>query len=126
MSIHGVIIIDILAFGFIILIISLLRNQRLTQGFALIWLFAIASLMVIVTFPPMMDLVTLAVGAIFPASAISLIAFVFIFFMLIIISMHISIISKRQVDLIQAMAIFELTNKEQEEEREGSYLSASD
>jgi hypothetical protein len=34
--------------------------------------------------------------------------------MLIVISMHISIISKRQVDLIQSMAIFELSKEEQE------------
>jgi uncharacterized membrane protein (DUF106 family) len=118
MSVHGVIFIDIISLGFILLIVNLLRNHRLTQGFALIWLFAIASLMVIVTFPPVMDLVTLAVGAIFPASAISLLAFVFIFLMLIVISMHISIISKRQVDLIQSMAIFELSKKEQEEEKQ--------
>lgn len=115
MSVHGVIFIDIVSLGFIILIVNLLRNHRLTQSFALIWLFAIASAMVIVTFPSVMELVTLAVGAIFPASAISLLAFVFIFLMLIVISMHISIISKRQVDLIQSMALFELSTKEQEE-----------
>jgi len=116
MSIHGVIFIDIVSLGFIILVVNLVRKHRLTQGFALIWLFAIVSLMVIVTIPGVMDLITLAVGAIFPASAISLLAFVFIFLMLIVISMHISIISKRQVDLIQSMAIFELSKKEQEEE----------
>jgi len=118
MSVHGVIFIDLVSLGFILLIINLLRNHRLTQGFALIWLFAIASVMVIVTFSPVMDMVTLAVGAIFPASAISLLAFIFIFLMLIVISMHISIISKRQVDLMQSMAIFESSKKEREEKEQ--------
>lgn len=112
MSIQGIILIDITAIGFIILIVNLLRNQRLTQGLALMWLFAVASLMVIVTFEPVMAFITRLVGATFPASAISLLAFIFIFLVLISMSVQISILSARQVDLVQTIALLELATQE--------------
>jgi hypothetical protein len=107
MSLQGVILIDLVAIGFIILIINLLRSQRLTLGLGLIWLFAVASLMIMVSFTTVMEFVTRIVGATYPASALSLLAFIFIFLVLISISMQISIISARQIDLIQTIALLE-------------------
>jgi hypothetical protein len=114
MSTQGVILIDIMAFGFIILILHLIRRKYLNIGFALIWLIAVVGFMLLVTLTPIRDLVTVAVGAIYPASAISLLAFVFIFIILIYFSVQISILSNRQVELIQTIAMMELFQQENE------------
>ena len=117
MTTQGIIVIDVLGLGLIILLIQLLRKQRLNAGYALIWLFAVSSVMVIISIPPLLELVTRAVGAIFPVSALSLIAFVFIFLVLVYLSIQLSMLSAQQVELIQTLALKELLNQEEKSER---------
>ena len=107
MSTQGIIIIDILAVGLIILIINLLRNKKLTTGYALIWLISVGTMLIILNIPPFLDFVTKVVGAVYPASALSLLAFVLIFMILIFFSVQISILSARQVDMIQEISFLE-------------------
>ena len=114
MSTQGVILIDLMAFGFIFLILNLIRNHILNIGHALIWLIAVIGLMVLVTITPLRDFITKIVGAVYPASAVSLLAFVFIFIVLIYFSVQLSIISSRQIELIQSIAILELKVDEKE------------
>ena len=121
MSTQGILLIDIMAFGLILLTLNLLRRHMLTLGYAITWLIALVGIILIVSIAPFLELVTKAVGAIFPASAISLVAFVFIFIVLILFSVQISILSKRQVDLIQSIAMLELyiqENRSADEKRE--------
>lgn len=118
MSTQGILLIDFVAFGLILVTLNLLRRHMLTLGYALIWLIALVGLIIIVSIPKFMELVTMLVGAIFPASAISLVAFVFIFVVLIFFSVQISILSKRQVDLVQTIAMLELSIEEHKTERE--------
>jgi hypothetical protein len=105
MSIQGIILIDVLGLGFILLILNLIRTRKLHVGYAVVWFLAVAGMMLLVSVPPILELLPRAVGAIFPASALSLLAFVFIFLMLIFFSVQLSVISSRQVALIQAMAV---------------------
>jgi hypothetical protein len=114
MSAHGILLIDFLGLSFIVLVINLVRTQRLYVGFGVVWLLAIVALMVMISVPPLLNFITLAVGARFPASAMSLLAFVFIFGVLIFFSMQLSQISKRQIDLIQALALKEFFEKEEQ------------
>jgi hypothetical protein len=118
MSTQGILLIDFVAFGLILLTLNLLRSHMLTLGYAFIWLVALVGIILIVSIPQLMGLITILVGAIFPASAISLVAFVFIFVVLIFFSVQISIMSKRQVDLIQSIAMLELSIEEYKTERE--------
>lgn len=121
MSTQGILLIDIMAFGLILLTLNLLRRHMLTLGYAITWLIALVGIILIISIAPFLEFVTKAVGAIFPASAISLVAFVFIFIVLILFSVQISILSKRQVDLIQSIAMLELyiqENKSADEKRE--------
>jgi hypothetical protein len=60
-----------------------------------------------------MSFITVSVGATFPASAVTLLAFVFIFIVLIFFSVELSVISSRQTELAQALALNELLRKEQ-------------
>jgi hypothetical protein len=70
--------------------------------------------MVIISVPPFLTLLPRVVGAIFPASALSLLAFVFIFLVLIFFSVQLSAISARQVELAQALALNELLAQEEQ------------
>lgn len=120
MSTQGIVIIDILGLGLILLIINLVRTHRLHVGYAIIWLLSVFSLMVIISVPPLLEFIPKAVGAIFPASALSLLAFVFIFLVLIIFSVQLSLISTRQIELAQAQALNDLLTQEQNAREERS------
>jgi hypothetical protein len=111
-SAQGIILIDMVGLGLIILILHLIRNHRLFVGYAVIWLISLAALMITVSFPPLLNLVTRAVGAIYSASALSLLAFMFIFLVLIFFSVKLSTISARQIELAQYLALKEVTLKE--------------
>jgi hypothetical protein len=108
MSVQGIVLIDLLGLGFILLILNLIRTRRLHVGYAVVWFLAVAVSMLIVSVPPLLGFLPKIVGAVFPASALSLLAFAFIFAVLIFFSVQLSIISARQVELIQALAVNEL------------------
>lgn len=112
MSTQGIILIDLVGLGFIILVVNLVRTHRLYVGYAVTWLLAVLALMVIISFPPVLALVTNAVGAIYPASALSLLAFIFILVMLILFSVQLSTLAARQVELVQSQALSELLDRE--------------
>jgi len=105
MTTQGILLIDSLGLGLIILLLNLVRTKRLHVAHGVVWLFAVAGLIVLVSIPPLLAAITTAVGATYPASAVSLIAFVFIFVVLIFFSVQLSTLTDRQVKLAQALAI---------------------
>jgi hypothetical protein len=115
MSIQGIILIDMMGIGLMLLTINLVRTHKLYVEYGVLWTLAVVTLMLIVSIPRLLDLVTKAVGALFPASAVSLLAFVFIFVVLIFFSVQISLISSRQVELIQSLALKELLTQESQD-----------
>ena len=115
MSTQGIILIDILGLGLMILIFNLVRAHKLYAGYAVIWLLSVCSLMITISCPPLLVLITKAVGAVFPASALSLLAFAFIFLVLISFSVQLSVLSARQVELAQAFALREFRASEENE-----------
>ena len=113
MSTQGIILIDIIGFGLIFLTLNLVRTHKLYVGYAVMWALAVAGAMVLISIPPLMSFITVSVGATFPASAVTLLAFVFIFIVLIFFSVELSAISSRQTELAQSLALNELLRKEQ-------------
>ncbi len=111
MSTQGIVLIDLVGLGLIVLILNLVRTQMLHARYAAIWLVAVLALMLVISIPQALAWVTVAVGAIYPASALSLLAFVFIFVMLVYFSVQLTLLSERQVRLIQAMALRELRDQ---------------
>jgi hypothetical protein len=122
MTIQGIIVIDILGLFLIVLIINLARTQKLYIGYAAIWLLSTGGLIVAVSLPPLLDFITRAVGAIFPVSALTLLAFVFVFVLLIFFSVKLTALSERQAQLIQALA---LRDNLLSEERSNSGIEAN-
>jgi hypothetical protein len=112
MSTQGIILIDLVGLGLIVLLVNLIRTHKLHVGYGVIWLLAVLGLMITISFLPLMTLVTRTVGATYPASALSLLAFVFIFLMLIFISVQLSLVSARQIELAQSQAINQLLAQE--------------
>ncbi|MCB0315576.1 MAG: DUF2304 domain-containing protein, partial [Calditrichaeota bacterium] len=86
MSLQGIIVIDLLGLGFVVLLINLVRTQKLNVSYAIIWLGAVLGLMSLVSVPELLNLLPRLFGAIYPASALSLLGFVFIFLVLIFMS----------------------------------------
>jgi hypothetical protein len=111
-SAQGIILIDLAGMGLILLILNLVRTKKLHVGYAAIWFLAVASMMIIISVPPLLYILPRLVGAIFPASALSLLAFVFIFLVLIFFSVQLSLVSARQVEIIQAIALRDIAMRE--------------
>ena len=107
MSLQGILVVDLLGAAFILWIVNLVRVKRLHAGYAILWLSACLAVIVLVSVPPLLHLVTRTVGALFPASALSLIAFAFVFAILILFSVQLSAMTDRQVRLAQSFALSE-------------------
>ena len=113
MSLQGILLLDLLGLVGIGLVVNLVRTRKLHAGFAVLWLLALASMIAIVSIPALLLFVTeVVVGAIFPASALTLLAFVLVFGMLLFFSMQLSVISARQIELAQSLALKELMSQE--------------
>lgn len=112
MTIQGIILIDFCAVLLMLLIVNLVRTGKLYVGYAVFWLLVLVALIVILTSPSLLSLVTNVVGAIYPVSALSLLAFIFIFLLLVFFSVQLSTLSARQLRLIEQMAIKELLEQE--------------
>lgn len=118
MSTQGILLLDLIGIVLALLIINLVRTRRLHVAYAVIWLVAIALMMVIISVPPLLQFITVAVGAIYPASAMTLLAFVLVFSMLIVFSVQLSTMATRQIEMAQAFALAELRARE---EQSGGY-----
>ncbi len=105
MSLQGILFVDLVGLALIVLMINLLRTHRLNVGYSLTWIAATLAAMVIVSVPSLLDLLPRLVGAEYPASALSLLAFLFIFLVLIFMSVRLSHLSARQIELVQMLSI---------------------
>jgi hypothetical protein len=112
MSIQGIILLDLIGILLMILTLNLVRTRRLHVVYGVIWSVAVVLMILIISIPPLLALVTVAVGATFPASAMTLLAFVLVFAMLIFFSMQISTVARRQIELAQAIALKEHSSEE--------------
>lgn len=120
MSLQGILLIDAMGVLLLVLIIQLIRKQRLYVGYGIIWLVATGGLVLLVSIPPFLALVTRAVGALFPASALSLLAFVFIITVQVFFSVKLTTLSAKQTELIQVLALQDLLSGERPLERDQS------
>ena len=103
---------EVVGFGLLVFILHLVRTNRLHVGYAVLWFLPLIMMMITVSCPPLLNFITGAVGAIFPASALSMLAFMFIFLVLVFISIQLTTLSNRQIELIQHLALTELSDKE--------------
>jgi hypothetical protein len=114
MTLQGILMINIIAIGLLFWVANLVRKGRLYVGYGVIMILSILGIQIIVSVPRLLFLITHLVGAVFPVSALTMLALGFIVVMLVYILTQLTIISNRLAMLTQAIAI-ERTHENQEE-----------
>ena len=112
MTLQGIILIDVVALLFVGFVLLLLRSGWIYAGYAALWIASSVGVALLVSVPSLLAFVTRAVGAIFPVSALTLLAFVLIFLVLILFSVKLTELHERQTELIQALALRALDERE--------------
>ena len=105
MTVQGTIILLIIGLALQLWILNLVRRDRLYAGYGVLLSMAIAGVMLVVAIPPLLAGVTRMVGAIFPVSALTLLALGFIFAMLVYVLTQVTILSNRLAAAIQELAV---------------------
>lgn len=118
---RAIIVLDLLGLFFLLWVLNLIRHGRLYVGYGVIFVAAILGSMVVLSVPYLLNTVTHLVGAIFPASALTLLALCFIVLMLLYVLSQLSLVSNRLAILIQELAIERA--RERSERRDAQHVN---
>ena len=102
---RAVLVLNLMGLFFIVWILNLVRHSRLYVGYGVLFIVAILGTMIMLSVPPFLLGVTHLIGAIFPASALTLLALAFIVLMLLYVLSQLTLVSNRLAVLIQELAI---------------------
>src|SRR4028118_1673383 len=105
MTIQGIIVLNLIGLVLLLWILNLVRRDRLYVGYGVMFVLIILSAVLVLSVPTLLTFITHLVGAVFPTSALTLIALCFIVFMLAYILTQVTLISNRVANLIQQLAI---------------------
>ena len=105
MTLQGTIVLILIGLAFLLWTLNLVRRGRLYVGYGVIFVLTIIMVIGILAVPGLLTLVTHLVGAVFPASALTLLALCFIVLLLVYILSQMTIISNRVAVLAQELAI---------------------
>jgi len=105
LPLRAVLVLDLMGLFFLVWVLNLVRHGRLYVGYGVIFIAAILGTMVTLSVPQLLLGVTHLVGAIFPASALTLLALGFIVLMLLYVLSQLTLVSNRLAVLIQELAI---------------------
>ena len=122
MTTQGVIVLNIIGVLLLVWLFNLIRQARLYVGYGIIFFAAVIATMITVSVPSILMFVTRLVGALFPTSALTLLAFGFIVFALVYILTQLTIISNRVSSLVQELAIRQAKGDQEtaKDDKEGS------
>lgn len=105
MTLHGIVMINLMAAVLVVWVLNLVRRGRLYVGYGVLFVVVSASTAVIVSVPKLLLLVTRLVGAVYPVSALTLLAFGFIALMFVYILTQLTIVSNRLATVVQELAL---------------------
>lgn len=105
MTTRGVLILCLIGVVMIAWVANQVRRDRLHVGYGVIFIVSTLCVMLVLSIPALLNAVTYLVGAVYPASALALLAFCFIVFMLIYVLTQVTLIANRLARLIQEIAI---------------------
>lgn len=105
MTLQGGILLFLLGTALLWWVLTLVRRGRLYVGYGVILCVAVTAALAIIAVPFLLKAVTRATGALFPASALTMLALAFIVILLIYTLSQVSIVSDRLAALIQHLAI---------------------
>jgi hypothetical protein len=104
-TLQGILVVNFIGLVLLLWVLNLVRHGRLYVGYGVIFVVAILGAVVLLSVPWLLTAVTHLIGAIFPASALTLLALCFIVLMLLYILTQITIVSNRLSKLVQELAI---------------------
>src|SRR6266705_853960 len=118
MTIQGIIVLNLIGIGLLFWVLHLVRRGRLYVGYGVIFILTILMTIVLLSVPGLLTIVTHMVGAVFPASALTLLALCFIVLLLVYVLTQVTIISNRLAVMAQELAIRQAS--EDAKRREGN------
>ncbi len=109
--------------GLLLLILEMVRQRRLLERYALLWLFSALVLLALAVWRDFLETIANAVGIIYPPNALFLIAFGFVMALLLHFSIAVSRLADQSKVLAQRVALLEerqdrAEGAEAQEERE--------
>ena len=107
---------------FLVIIINLLRKQKLNLQYSLIWLFSVFALLLLITFPEIVYWISRIVGIETPVNVVYVIEAMFVLLILLSITIIISDLNEKNRKTIQALAILEKRVRELEIEKNRSKI----
>ncbi|MBK9313246.1 MAG: DUF2304 domain-containing protein [Acidobacteria bacterium] len=105
MTLHGIIVLILVGLVLMVWILDLVRRDRLYVGYGAVFIIPIVCVILVLSLPQLLSYITRLIGAIFPASALTLLALCFIVFMLVYILTQVTIVSNRLAVVVQELAI---------------------
>ena len=105
MTVQGILVLNLIAIALLVWIGNLIRRGRLYVGYGVIFIAVMLCVTIVLDVPRLLTLVIKLVGAVFPASALTMLALGFIVFMLIYILAQLTMLSNRLTILVQTLAI---------------------
>ena len=115
-------IVDIVASaGLLLGILELVRQRKLLERYALLWLFSALVLLALAVWSDFLETISRAIGVIYPPNALFLVAFGFVMLLLLHFSMAVSRLADQSKVLAQRVAMLEERQRHAEEAaREGT------
>ena len=111
--------------GLLLGILELVRQRRLLERYALLWLFSALVLLALAVWKDFLETIASAIGIIYPPNALFLIAFGFVMVLLLHFSLAVSRLADQSKLLAQRIAIIEERQRRAEErEADGEEESA--
>jgi hypothetical protein len=100
---------EVIALAIIVcaLVFELVRRKRLMERYAILWLFAVATILLLALWQGLLTQVSHAVGIYYPPSALFAVAFVFVLAMLVHFSITLSRLSDQNKVLAQRVGLLE-------------------
>ena len=105
MTVQGILVLNLIAIALLVWIGNLIRRGRLYVGYGVIFIAVMLCVTIVLDVPRLLTLVIKLVGAVFPASALTMLALGFIVFMLIYVLAQLTMLSNRLTILVQTLAI---------------------
>jgi hypothetical protein len=105
MTVQGIIVLILIGLWLLFWLLDLVRRDRLYVGYGVVFIISILGVILILSLPPLLAVVTRLVGAIFPASALTLLALCFIVVMLVYVLTQVTIVSNRLAVVVQELAV---------------------
>lgn len=101
--------------GLLFLILELVRQRRLLERYALLWLFSALVLLALAVWKDFLETIAKAIGIIYPPNALFLIAFGFVMILLLHFSMAVSRLADQSKLLAQRIAMLEERQRRSED-----------